>query len=88
MASIRLIALATAPALLLGACMTEPWDRGPIVNPQTASREAGPPDRCEPGEIRSYRPDPDKKSAPYDAAIPPTYDTPSRLPSQCKRERD
>lgn len=87
MASIRLIALAATTALLLGACITEPWDRGPITNPQTAGRE-GLPERCPPGEIRSYRPDPDKESAPYDAAIPPTYDTPSRLPSECKRERN
>ena len=85
---LRLI-LSAAALITLAGCITEPWLKPPLVDPtQTASREPGFKTPCPQGEFRSYRPSSDRKNTPYDAAIPPTTDVPSRLPSECNRERD
>jgi hypothetical protein len=83
-------ALGLAAALALGACLSLPNDTRPR-GIETAKRTEGGADGCGLGAYRVYRPTPHKdkdKEAPYDAVIPPDYDTPSRVPSSCKRLPD
>jgi hypothetical protein len=77
-------ALGLAAALALGACFSLPNDTKPR-GVETATRTDGGSETCAPGYHRVYRPTPGRKSpASYDATIPPTYDTPSQLPSSCR----
>lgn len=82
MASISRFLLAGLP-LILAACV----DLEPTTEPQTIERGVQTAERdgwCE-HRSKTYRPTPGNK-APYDAAIPPTYDAPSQVPSYCGKE--
>ena len=82
MASISRFLLAGLP-LGLAACV----NFEPTTEPQTIERGAQTAERDDWCKYRTktYRPTPDDK-APYDAAIPPTYDAPSQVPSYCNKK--
>ena len=78
----------TAIALALSACVSLPNDTRPH-GIETARRTETADQSCEFGYHRVYRPVPGKdREAPYDAVIPPDYDAPSQVPSDCRRLPD
>lgn len=72
-----------ATLLTAGGCATRVPRSLPGTNPEARMpRETDT--SCPAGQVRVYRPS-SKSKSPADAAIPPTYDTPSRADSHCAR---